>query len=54
MILESQQLLIKIIDGYISKSDLNKNKDRTLAIIEFRTLLNYFHQKDIDFLLKGD
>lgn len=54
MSLENQQTLIKIVDNYMAKNDLNKNKAKTLAIIEFRTLLNYFFQKKIVFQLKGD
>ena len=54
MSLENQQALIQIIDDYISKNDLNRNKAKTLAIIEFRSLLNYFSQKKIALKLKGD
>jgi len=54
MSLENQQTLIKIVDDYIDKNDLNKNKAKTLAIIELRTLINYFSQKKIALQLKGD
>ncbi|RDC65393.1 hypothetical protein [Adhaeribacter pallidiroseus] len=52
--IENQATIIKIIDDYIKKADLNKNKLKTVTIIEFRTHLKYSHKKKNDLLLKGD
>ncbi|WP_207534839.1 hypothetical protein [Desertivirga arenae] len=52
--IENQQTLIKIIDGFIEKTDLNKDKAKTVSIIEFRGLLNYFITNRVDLQLKGD
>jgi hypothetical protein len=51
---ENQQTLVKIIDKYIESTDLNKNKEKTSAIIAFKGLLNYFIAKNIHLELIGD
>ncbi|MDP8171228.1 hypothetical protein QJU96_08010 [Pasteurella skyensis] len=51
---DNQKLLIKIIDEYIEKTDLNKNKSKTKNILEFRGLLLYFIGKNYDLVLLGD
>ena len=42
MTVENQETIIRIIDRYINKTDLNKNKPKTLTIIEFRTFFEYY------------
>ena len=54
MTLENQEAIIKIIDNYINKTDLNKDKAKTLTIIELRTALEYCSDKKIELKLKGD
>ncbi|MBC3539324.1 hypothetical protein ACFSC6_17550 [Rufibacter sediminis] len=54
MTVENQGAIIRIIDRYIDKTDLNKNKSKTLTIIEFRTLLKYYSQRRLELQLKGD
>jgi hypothetical protein len=51
---ENQVTLISVIDKYINSTDLNKDKQKTVAIIEFRGLLNYFSKNKTDLRLIGD
>ncbi len=51
---ENQQTLIKIIDEYAEKTDLNINKSKTKNILEFRGLLLYFIKKGYNLELFGD
>lgn len=51
---ENQLAIIKIIDEYINKNDLNRNKFRTIAIIKFRSFLKVFSNKNINLKLIGD
>ncbi|MFD2562870.1 hypothetical protein [Aquimarina rubra] len=51
---DHQKLMIKIIDSYIHKTDLNVNKQKTIDIIEFRALMDYFSDKGIDLKMVGD
>jgi hypothetical protein len=51
---ENCQTLLKIIDNYILETDLNRDKKKTSAILEFKGLLKYFISKDINFALYGD
>lgn len=51
---ENQQTLITIIDKYIEKTDLNKDKAKTSTILEFKGLLKYFIRNKIDLELLGD
>jgi hypothetical protein len=51
---ENCQTLLDIIDKHIQQSDLNRDKKKTTAILEFRGLLNYFKGKEINFVLHGD
>ncbi|MGV3538928.1 MAG: hypothetical protein ACO1OQ_03910 [Rufibacter sp.] len=54
MTVQNQEKIIRTIDRFIDKSDLNKNKAKTLVIIEFRTFLKYCIHKDTGLQLKGD
>ena len=49
-----QKMLEKIIDNYIIKEDLNNNKQKTIDIIAFKTLLDYLSNKNIDLKIMGD
>ncbi len=51
---DHQKLLVKIIDEYIKKTDLNKDKSKTKNILEFRGLLFFFIQKNYNLELFGD
>ncbi len=51
---ENQRTLIKIIDGYISAADLNKDRQKTREIIEFGALLKFYIENEIDLKLVGD
>ena len=48
------KFLIKLIDQYIEKTDLNKNKRKTILILEFRGLLNLLVKHNIPIKLIGD
>ncbi|TPN86813.1 hypothetical protein [Aquimarina algicola] len=52
--IEGQKTLIKIIDIYIEKSNLNSDKQKTTDILEFRALINYFSNKKYDIEILGD
>jgi hypothetical protein len=54
MTVENQETIIRIIDRYIDKNDLNKNKSKTLTIIEFRTHLKGCSQRNLELQLIGD
>ena len=43
--IENKEMQIKIIDTHIEKSNMNINKQKIVAILEFRTLLNNFSVK---------
>ena len=51
---ENQRALIKIIDEYINKTDLNQNKQKTVAILELRGLMIFFLDSNCDIKLIGD
>lgn len=51
---DNQKTLLKIIDEYVEKTDLNKNKEKTKTILEFRGLLSYFIEKGYELVLLGD
>ncbi len=51
---DHQKLLVKIIDEYIEKTDLNKNKLKTKNILAFRGLLLFFIEKNYSLKLLGD
>jgi hypothetical protein len=51
---EKQQSLLTIIDRYIEATDLNKNKAQVAAILEFKGLLKYLLNSQIDLFLIGD
>jgi len=51
---ENCHTLLQIIDKYVQQTDLNKDKQKTSAILEFKGLMKYFTGKDINFILHGD
>lgn len=51
---ELQRLLLQIIDEYVAATDLNANKEKTSAILEFKGLIRYFTAKKTDLLIVGD
>ncbi len=52
--IENQQTLVKIIDEYVEKTDLNTHKSKTKNILELRGLLLYFIKKEYSLELLGD
>ena len=46
--------MLKIIDDYIQKADLNQDKQKTMLIIEFRSMIKYFSDRKIDLRVLGD
>ena len=51
---ENQLLLLKIIDQYIEKTNLNQDKQKTVDILEIRGLLAYFSSHKVGLSLLGD
>lgn len=49
-----QQTMIKIIDDYVKKTNLNQDKAKTTDILEFRGLLTYFIHNNYDIEFFGD
>lgn len=52
--IEKQKILITIIDEYVEKTNLNHDKQKTVAILEFRGLLKLFTITNCDLELIGD
>lgn len=52
--IENQKMLVKIIDTYLDKTNLNTDKQKTIDILEFRALLRYFSEHKIDIEILGD
>ncbi|RDB07401.1 hypothetical protein [Runella aurantiaca] len=52
--LENQEILIRVIDEYITSTDLNKDKAKTSSILGFKGLLLYFTKNKVDLQLKED
>jgi hypothetical protein len=52
--IENQKIVLKIIDTYIDKTNLNIDKQKTVDILEFRTLLKYFSDQNFDIEVLGD
>lgn len=50
----NQQTLAKIINAYIQTTDLNRNKNKTLAIIEFLSYLKFCTARKWDLVLLAD
>ncbi len=50
----AQVMLLKIIDNYVQKSDLNKDKAKSVEVLGFRGLLKHYMDKNILFQLYGD
>lgn len=48
------ETIVKIIEKYIEIADLNKNKLQTSAILEFKGLLIFLLNKNIEIKLFGD
>jgi hypothetical protein len=46
--------LIELIDRYIERTDLSKNKKETSIILEFKGLLNIFIENNYSIRLHGD
>ena len=51
---QNQKTLIKIIDTYVEKTNLNLDKRKTVDILGFRALLNYCSDKNVDIQISGD
>lgn len=51
---ENQQTLINIIDKYIDITDLNRDKNKTSTVLEFKGLMIFFSKSKIDLKAKGD
>jgi hypothetical protein len=52
--IENLKIVLKIIDTYINKTNLNIDKQKTVDILEFRTLLKYFSEQNFDIEILGD
>lgn len=52
--LANQQVLCKIIDDYIQQTDLNRDKKKTVTIIEFQSLLKFCIAKNYDLAVLAD
>ena len=52
--LDNMKFLIKLIDEYVQKMDLNMNRKQTSIILEFKGMLNLFVKKNIALKLYGD
>ena len=52
--IENQKIVLKIIDVYINKTNLKTDKQKTVDILEFRTLLKYFSDQNFDIEILGD
>ena len=52
--IENQKTLIKIIDKYVENTNINLDKKKTITILEFRGLLTYFINSNINIELLGD
>jgi hypothetical protein len=52
--IENQKTLIKFVDDYISKTNLNEDKLKTVTVIEFKSLLTYFSNSEVDLKIIGD
>lgn len=51
---DHQKVLIRIIDDYVDKTDLNRDKFKTTVVLEFRGLLTYLSNNNWDIELLGD
>lgn len=51
---ENQKLLVKIIDIYVDKTNLNTDKKKTVDVLEFRALLKYFLDQNFSIKILGD
>lgn len=50
----NQQVLCRIIDEYIQKTDLNRDKMKTVMMIEFQSLLKFCIAKNYDLAVLAD
>jgi len=51
---ENQEALVRVIEKYTDTTDLNKDKKRTSAILEFKGLIGFFLNNKVDLRLVGD
>jgi hypothetical protein len=51
---ENQKTLIKIIDTYVDKTNLDLDKQKTVDILEFRALMKYLSEQNLDVEILGD
>lgn len=54
LIVENQKTLIRIIDNYIEKVNLNSDKQKTVDILEFRALMTFLSDRNCDIKILGD
>jgi hypothetical protein len=52
--IENQKMLVKIVDTYIKKTNLNTEKQKIVDILEFRAFMKYFSDHNIDIQVLGD
>ncbi|WP_378174010.1 hypothetical protein [Aquimarina sp. SS2-1] len=52
--IDHQKVILKLIDIWISDTDLNQDKPKIVTIIWFKTWLDHFSNKGIDLKLLGD
>lgn len=50
----NQKILCKIIEDYVQKTDLNRDKIKTIAIIEFNALLKFCINQNWDLEVLAD
>lgn len=51
---DNQKTLIKIVDVYIEKTNLNVDKTKTVDILEFRALITYSIKNNWSISILGD
>ncbi|MFD2909405.1 hypothetical protein ACFSX9_11765 [Flavobacterium ardleyense] len=50
----NQKALIKIIDNYIERTNLNLEKTKTIDIVEFRTFMKIYSDNELNIKILGD
>ncbi|MFV0481997.1 MAG: hypothetical protein ACK5LP_08430 [Campylobacteraceae bacterium] len=48
------QVLLKIIENYVQKTDLNKDKNKTMEILSFYGLIRVYCNKNIELQVLGE
>ena len=51
---DNQKTLVRIIEKYVSQTDLDKDKQKTSVILEFKGILGFLSNRNIDLKLLGD